>query len=115
MRGVICLRLHQRAAASKKARGAAGNWQDAAVLPPYRRLVLDEAHHLEDTAADHLGAQATSRGVERLLSRLERGKRGVLSALNRYDLQNYLSMVQTAVRVIGVVAVLRTGHGIIAI
>ena len=40
---------------------------------------------------------------------------GVLSALNRYDLQNYLSMVQTAVRVIGVVAVLRTGHGIIAI
>jgi len=40
---------------------------------------------------------------------------GVLSALNRYDLQNYLSMVQTAVRVIGVVAVLRTGHGIVAI
>lgn len=40
---------------------------------------------------------------------------GVLSALNRYDLQNYLSLVQTAVRVIGVVAVLRTGHGIVAI
>jgi len=40
---------------------------------------------------------------------------GVLSALNRYDLQNYLSIVQTAVRVIGVVAVLRTGHGIVAI
>jgi O-antigen/teichoic acid export membrane protein len=40
---------------------------------------------------------------------------GVISALNRYDLQNYLSMVQTAVRVIGVVAVLRTGHGIVAI
>ena len=40
---------------------------------------------------------------------------GVLSALNRYDLQNYLTTVQTAVRVIGVVAVLRTGHGIVAI
>jgi O-antigen/teichoic acid export membrane protein len=40
---------------------------------------------------------------------------GVLSALNRYDLHNYLTTVQTAVRVIGVVAVLRTGHGIVAI
>ena len=40
---------------------------------------------------------------------------GVLSALNRYDLQNYLTAVQTAVRVIGVVAVLRRGHGIVAI
>jgi O-antigen/teichoic acid export membrane protein len=40
---------------------------------------------------------------------------GVLSALNRYDLQNYVGLAQTAVRVIGVVAVLRTGHGIVAI
>jgi O-antigen/teichoic acid export membrane protein len=40
---------------------------------------------------------------------------GVLSALNRYDLQNYVVLAQTAVRVIGVVAVLRTGHGIVAI
>ena len=40
---------------------------------------------------------------------------GVLSALNRYDLQNYAALAQTAVRVIGVVIVLRTGHGIVAI
>ncbi|MDQ2833213.1 MAG: flippase [Acidobacteriota bacterium] len=40
---------------------------------------------------------------------------GVLSALNRYDLQNYASLAQTALRVIGVVIVLRTGHGIVAI
>jgi len=40
---------------------------------------------------------------------------GVLSALNRYDLQNYVALMQTAVRVIGVVAVLETGHGIVAI
>jgi O-antigen/teichoic acid export membrane protein len=39
----------------------------------------------------------------------------VLSALNRYDLQNYAALAQTAVRVIGVVIVLRTGHGIVAI
>lgn len=40
---------------------------------------------------------------------------GVISALNRYDLQNYVSLAQTAVRVVGVVTVLRTGHGIVAI
>jgi O-antigen/teichoic acid export membrane protein len=40
---------------------------------------------------------------------------GVISALNRYDLQNYVSLVQTAIRVIGIVAVLRSGHGIVAI
>jgi len=72
---------HHLLASDLAVRGAAGNWQEAAVLPPYRRLVLDEAHHLEDTAAEHLGAQATSRGVERLLSRIERGNRGVLPAL----------------------------------
>jgi O-antigen/teichoic acid export membrane protein len=39
----------------------------------------------------------------------------VISALNRYDLQNYVGLFQTAIRVIGVVLVLRTGHGIVAI
>lgn len=40
---------------------------------------------------------------------------GVISALNRYDLQNLITLAQTAVRVAGVVTVLRTGHGIVAI
>jgi len=40
---------------------------------------------------------------------------GVISALNRYDVQNYVNLVQTAIRVIGIVAVLRSGHGIVAI
>ena len=40
---------------------------------------------------------------------------GVLSALNRYDLQNYVSLAQSAMRVTGVVLVLRSGHGIVAI
>jgi O-antigen/teichoic acid export membrane protein len=40
---------------------------------------------------------------------------GVISALNRYDLQNYVSLLQTAIRVGGVVFVLRTGHGIVGI
>ena len=38
-----------------------------------------------------------------------------LSALNRYDLRSYVAIVQLVVRVVGVVAVLRAGHGIVAI
>lgn len=57
------------------------NWRDAAVLPPYKRLVLDEAHHLEDTAAQHLGHQVTWFGVVRLLGRLERNGRGLIPTL----------------------------------
>jgi O-antigen/teichoic acid export membrane protein len=38
-----------------------------------------------------------------------------LSALNRYDLRSYVTLTQLAIRVIGVVAVLRSGHGIVAI
>ena len=72
---------HHLLASDLAVRGAAGNWLEAAVLPPWRRVVVDEAHHLEDTAGEHPGAQVTSRGVERLLSRLERGSRGVLPAL----------------------------------
>ena len=40
---------------------------------------------------------------------------GVLSALNRYDLYTLVVLVQLALRVIGVVTVLRLGHGIVAI
>src|SRR5258708_7076716 len=40
---------------------------------------------------------------------------GVLSALNRYDLQKYVSLFQTVLRVVGVVFVLRAGYGIVAI
>ncbi|HEX9729611.1 MAG TPA: helicase C-terminal domain-containing protein [Gemmatimonadales bacterium] len=57
------------------------NWEEAAVLPPYRRLVLDEGHHLEDTAAQHLGSRVTSWGVSRLLGRLERNGKGLVPTL----------------------------------
>src|SRR2546429_8257823 len=60
---------------------ASENRQEAAVLPPYRRLVLDEAHQLEDVAAMHLGAQVSMLGVQRLLSRLEKNGRGLLPTL----------------------------------
>ena len=72
---------HHLLASDLAVRIASDNWQEAAVLPPYRRLVLDEAHHLEDVAAQHLGTQVSMIGVQRLLGRLERNGRGLLPAL----------------------------------
>ena len=62
-------------------RRASNNWADAAVLPAYSRLVVDEGHHLEDAAANHLGVSVTRRGLQRLFGRLERRGRGLLPAL----------------------------------
>ena len=72
---------HHLLASDLAVRIASDNWQEAAVLPPYRRLVLDEAHHLEDVAAKHLGMQVSMLGVQRLLGRLERNGRGLLPTL----------------------------------
>lgn len=62
-------------------RRAQDNYTAQAVLPPYRRVIIDEAHNLEDAATSHLGATVTRRGVLRLIARLERRGRGALPAL----------------------------------
>ncbi len=72
---------HHLLAADLSVRKASENWQEAAVLPPYQRLVLDEAHHLEDVAAGHLGSQVSSRTVRRLLGRFEKNGRGLAPTL----------------------------------
>ena len=61
-------------------RRAAGNYTAPAVLPPYKRVILDEAHNLEDAATEHLGATITRRGMLRVLNRLDRRGKGLLSA-----------------------------------
>jgi ATP-dependent DNA helicase DinG len=67
------------------------NWDDAAVLPSYRRLVVDEGHHLEDAAATHLGTTVTRRALQRLVGRLDRKGKGLLNALvQRLSSQNDL-------------------------
>lgn len=64
-------------------RQAQGNYDAPAVLPHYRRLILDEAHNLEDVATRHLGATVSRRGLYRVLRRLEHRGRGVLPTLAR--------------------------------
>lgn len=62
-------------------RRATDNWTQAAVLPPYRHVILDEAHNVEDAATTHLGVEVSRIGVARLLARLETRGRGLLRAL----------------------------------
>ena len=86
---------HHLLAADLSVRQAQDNWQEAAVLPPYRRLILDEAHHLEDVAANHLGIQVTSRAVRRLLARFERNGRGLAPTLS-HELQSHSDLLSRA-------------------
>ena len=86
---------HHLLAADLSVRQAQDNWQDAAVLPPYQRLILDEAHHLEDVAAKHLGLQVTSRALRRLLARFERNGRGLAPTLS-YELQSRSDLLSRA-------------------
>lgn len=86
---------HHLLASDLAVRQAQDNWEEAAVLPPYRRLVLDEAHHLEDVAASHLGVQVSSRGVRRLLARFERNGKGLAPTLS-YELSRSEDLLSRA-------------------
>ena len=57
-----------------------GNYTNPAVLPQYRRLILDEAHNLEEAATQHLGASVSRRGLFRVLRRLEHRGKGLFPA-----------------------------------
>jgi len=63
-------------------RRATGNYTQAAVLPAYKRVILDEAHNVEDAATSHLGVQITRRGLYRAMSRLDRRGRGILTTIH---------------------------------
>jgi len=53
-----------------------GTYSDLAVLPPYQRLIIDEAHNVEDVATSYLGDQITRTGLARIIGRLHRYERG---------------------------------------
>jgi ATP-dependent DNA helicase DinG len=53
----------------------------ASLLPKYKVAILDEAHTLEDVAAEHLGLQVSRGQVEWLLNKLFYDRRGVSHGL----------------------------------
>ena len=64
------------------------------ILPRYERLVLDEAHHLEDAATSAISQSLTKRAVTRALSPLvqRRKRKGALGKL-KSELPNEMSSV----------------------
>lgn len=46
------------------------DYQHNFVLPPYQRVIFDEAHHLEDVASEYLGVRVSALGIERRLARM---------------------------------------------
>ncbi len=55
--------------------------QGAGILPKYRVVIFDEAHNLEDVAADHLGLSITRGQAEYLLNRVFQERRGAAHGL----------------------------------
>lgn len=49
------------------------------ILPPYRNLVIDEAHHLEDVATEQLGTEVAQRELQGALLHLFRGFRAEMA------------------------------------
>ena len=94
------------------------NWSEAAVLPSYARLVIDEGHHLEDAAAKHLGATIGRVALQRLFARLDRRGRGLLAALRarlaeRKDLLSVASLDLIEGRLAPSVAAARDKAGLV--
>ncbi len=50
---------------------------DHRVLPGYDFLVLDEAHHLEELATQHFGAEVSEREIRRMYERLNASRGGI--------------------------------------
>ncbi len=109
---------HHLLLADLAVRRASQNWDEAAVLPPFQRLVVDEGHHLEDAAAQHLGATVSARGVHRLFARLERRGRGLLPTLSqrlgaRKDLLSVASLDLVHAKLYPSVAAAREKAGVV--
>jgi len=61
-----------------------GSYTQNAVLPPARRVIIDEAHHLEDVATNYFGARVSFAAIERTFGRLRslrHESKGLLPAL----------------------------------
>ncbi|MCD6287700.1 MAG: DEAD/DEAH box helicase [Candidatus Hydrogenedentes bacterium] len=61
---------HHLLFADMSVRKQTGSYSAPAVLPAYRRLIVDEAHNIEDVATSYLGRRVTRQGLAMTLGRL---------------------------------------------
>jgi ATP-dependent DNA helicase DinG len=60
------------------------NYSAAAVLPPFERIILDEAHHLEDVATNFFASQVTRFAFARVLNKLRHPRKPEKGLLPRF-------------------------------
>jgi ATP-dependent DNA helicase DinG len=72
--------------------------QGANLLPDYKVVIFDEAHTLEDVAAEHLGLQISRGSVDYLLNKLyhPRTRRGLLAFIPDQDAATQLEYARNA-------------------
>jgi ATP-dependent DNA helicase DinG len=70
----------------------------ASLLPDYKVVIFDEAHTLEDVAADHLGLQITRGSLDYLLNKLynPRARRGLLASIGSAEAATQVEMTRHA-------------------
>jgi ATP-dependent DNA helicase DinG len=83
---------HHLLFADLSVRGLKGNYTDMAILPGYRRIIIDEAHNIEDSASSYFGGRVTKMGLLRLLGKIhQRQKRkrdaGLIAVLRNHLLR----------------------------
>ena len=68
------------------------------MLPDYQVVIFDEAHTLEDVAADHLGLAVSQGGVDYILNQLlaPRSHKGILASLGDGDAVSQLDITRQA-------------------
>ncbi len=75
-RAQLLIANHHLLMADLALRAETGNYTQAAVLPPFHRVVIDEAHHLEEVATTYFGSRVSRGGMIFLLRRLSSPKTG---------------------------------------
>ena len=79
---------------------------DRAVLPPYTRVIFDEAHYVPDEATARLGREISRKEMYEVLARLDDGGKGILASIEsglgdawlRGIIKNLLGHIQNVVR-----------------
>jgi len=72
------------------------------IFPQYSAVIIDESHHLEDTAAKHLGAEISDKSIYDMLNRLfnPARSRGLLTraGLETLDLRDFIALTYDHVK-----------------
>lgn len=61
---------HHLLFADLKRRAESDNYKEVAILPPYQRIILDEAHHIENVATEHFSQRINRLQLLHILSKL---------------------------------------------